>query len=69
VGLFGVLLPRLGLFITLPVLVVLASLASEEFTWLAAVVNAVVLTIFCWLVFSKGLGLTIPLWPTIAFGG
>jgi hypothetical protein len=69
VALYGFLLPRLGLFITLPVLVVLASLASEEFTWLAAVVNAVVLTIFCWLVFSKGLGLTIPLWPTIAFGG
>lgn len=69
VGLFGVLLPRMGMFFSLPLLVVLASLASDEFTWVSTLINAVVLTIFSWLVFSKGLGLTIPLLPTIAFGG
>jgi len=69
VALFGVMLPRLGMFISLPVLIVVASLASEEFTWLSIVISAVALTVFSWLVFSKGLGLTIPLWPTIAFGG
>lgn len=69
VALFGFLLPRLGMFITLPVLIIVASVASDEFSWVAAVINAVVLTVFCWLVFSKGLGLTIPLWPTVAFGG
>jgi hypothetical protein len=69
VALFGFMLPRIGMFISLPVLVVLASFASEEFTWLSTIVSAAVLTVFSWLVFSKGLGLTIPLLPTIAFGG
>lgn len=69
VGLFGVLLPRMGMFFSLPLLVVLASLASDEFTWVSTLINAVVLTIFSWLVFSKGLGLTIPLLPTFAIGG
>ena len=66
VTLFGFLLPRFGLFISMPVLVVLSSLASDEFTWLSTLVNAAVLTVFSWLVFSKGLGLTIPLWPVVA---
>jgi hypothetical protein len=69
VALFGLMLPRVGMFISLPVLVILSSLASEEFTWVSTIVGAVLLTVFSWLVFSKGLGLTIPLLPTIAFGG
>jgi hypothetical protein len=69
VALFGLMLPRVGMFISLPVMVVIASFASEEFTWLSAAINAAVLTVFSWLVFSKGLGLTIPLWPTFATGG
>jgi hypothetical protein len=71
VAAFGFLLPRLGLFITMPLLVIGSALASDEFHWLEAVINAVVLTVFSWLVFSVGLGLTIPLWPTftVAAGG
>jgi hypothetical protein len=65
VALFGFLLPRLGMFITLPVLVILSAMASEEFTIKDALLNAAVLTVMSWAVFSKGLGLTIPLWPTI----
>ncbi len=61
---FGLLLPRMGLIFTLPLLIGVASLASGEFRIKEVVVNAVVLTLGCWLVFSKGLGLTIPLWPT-----
>jgi hypothetical protein len=60
---FGLLLPRLGLIITLPVLIGVASLASGEFRIKEVVINAVVLTLGCWLVFSKGLNLSIPLWP------
>jgi hypothetical protein len=41
-----------------------ASLASGEFRIKEVVINAVVLTLGCWLVFSKGLNLSIPLWPT-----
>jgi hypothetical protein len=65
VALFGFLLPRLGMFITLPVLVILSALASEEFTIKDALLNAAVLTVMSWAIFSKGLGLTIPLLPTI----
>lgn len=62
--LFGAILPRLGLFISLPLLVVISSWASEEFSWKASVVNAIVLTVGSWLIFVKGLGLTIPVLPT-----
>jgi len=69
VVLFAVLLPRLGLAIALPLLVVLSSMAGDEFHWRDALINAAVLTLFSWLVFSVGLGLTIPLWPTIGIAG
>ena len=64
VVLFGLVLPRLGMAISLPVLIGVASLASGEFHWKEVLFNAVVLTIGSWLVFIKGLALTIPLWPT-----
>jgi hypothetical protein len=63
IALFGVLLPKLGLFITLPLLVLGAATASQEFHWKDALINAVVLTVFSWLIFIYGLNLTIPLKP------
>ena len=69
VAMFGFLLPRLGMFITLPLLVILSALASEEFTIKDALLNATVLTVMSWAVFSKGLGLTIPLLPTMFGAG
>lgn len=65
VAVFGLLLPRLGMVITIPVLVFVSSLAGDEFHWLDAVINSVALTVFSYLVFVLGLGLTIPLWPTM----
>jgi hypothetical protein len=64
---FGLLLPRLGLFTTVPILILMVSFATTEFTWVGTLVNAVALTIFAWLVFVVGLKLTIPLYPA-AFG-
>lgn len=64
VALFGLLLPLAGLFLTLPVLVVISALAGDEFHLGEALVSAGVLTLGSWLVFIKGLGLMIPLWPT-----
>ncbi len=64
VVMFGLLLPRLGMIVTLPLLIFVSSLASGEFHWKEVLINSVVLTAGCWAVFSKGLGLTIPLWPT-----
>jgi hypothetical protein len=60
---FGLLLPRLGLFLTVPVLILMVSFATSEFTWIGTLINAVVLTVFSWLVFVVGLKLTIPLYP------
>jgi hypothetical protein len=62
--LFGIMLPRLGLVITVPVLIAAVSLAGDEFKWRGVIIAAVVLTVFSWAVFVWGLGLTIPMWPT-----
>jgi hypothetical protein len=63
IALFGALLPRLGMFICLPLLVVTTALAGDEFHWGEALINAVLLTAFSWAIFIWGLSLTIPLWP------
>jgi Tripartite tricarboxylate transporter TctB family len=60
---FGTLLPRLGMVITIPILIVMTSLAGDEFQWRGVAVNAVVLTFFSWVIFVWGLKLTIPIWP------
>ena len=64
IALFGFMLPKLGMFISLPVLILVVSLAGDEFRWKGVVASSVVLTLFSYFVFSKGLGLTIPLIPT-----
>lgn len=68
VVLFGVALPRLGMIISLPLLILVASLAGDEFRLKEVVINIVVLTIGSWLIFIKGLSLVIPLWPTFLAG-
>lgn len=68
IAMFGVALPRLGLVITVPMLIVLTSFAGDEFHWKGVVANATVLTVGAWAIFVLGLKLTIPMWPTV-FGG
>ena len=63
VVLFGFALPKLGMIIALPLLVIIASLAGSEFSWKGVLVSCVVLTVGSWLIFIKGLNLIIPLWP------
>jgi hypothetical protein len=63
VAVFGWALPHLGLFVAIPLLVIGAALAGEEFRWQEALVNAVVLTSASWLIFNQGLQLRLPLWP------
>lgn len=63
VVLFGFILPRLGMFLSLPLLVLVAASASDEFHWKDAVLNAVILTAGSWVIFIYGLKLTIPLLP------
>jgi hypothetical protein len=61
---FGWVLPHLGMFVALPVLVVVSAAAGDEFHWRDALINAVILTIGSWVIFIYGLKLTIPLWPS-----
>lgn len=67
VALFGWALPHLGMFVSLPLLVVVAALAGDEFHWGEALVNAAILTAGSWVIFIWGLNLTIPLWPSFRF--
>jgi drug/metabolite transporter (DMT)-like permease len=61
---FGLLLPRLGMIITVPVLIFITSLAGDEFRWKGVLAAAVVLTAASYLIFIFGLKLTIPVWPS-----
>ena len=64
VVLFGFALPKLGMIISLPLLILVTSLAGDEFKLKEVIINSLVLTIGSWLIFIKGLNLIIPLWPT-----
>ncbi len=65
---FGLALPKLGLAVALPLLIAISTLAGEEFNWKEVAVNCVVLTAGSWLIFIKGLGLSIPLIPPFLSG-
>ena len=68
IAVFGVALPRLGMFLTIPLLILMVSTAGGEFSWKGALISSVVLTGFSWLVFIWGLNLTIPLKPAFMGG-
>lgn len=63
-AIFGVVLPFLGMVITLPLYIFFSSMAGDDFSWKASVINGIVLTAFSYFVFIYGLSLTIPLWPS-----
>lgn len=68
IAVFGVALPRLGLVCTLPLTILLSSLAGDEFRWRDVLISSVVLTAGSWAVFIWGLKLIIPLWPVYFTG-
>jgi hypothetical protein len=68
IAVFGAALPRLGMVVTVPILIVMTSFAGDEFHWKGVIANAIVLTFGSWVIFVWGLKLTIPMWPTF-FGG
>lgn len=59
--LFGMLLRGAGLIIALLALVLISAYASREFRWGPALALAFGLTVFCVIVFVKGLGVPLPL--------
>jgi hypothetical protein len=60
VVIFGFLVRGAGLAVALPLLVVSSASASAKFRWLPTIIMAVGLTVFCVLVFLKGLGIPLP---------
>jgi hypothetical protein len=68
VVMFGLILPRLGLLLSLPLLIIVAALAGDEWHWKDSIISVVVLTLGSWLIFIKGLSLVIPLWPSFITG-
>jgi len=63
VAVFGWALPHLGMVAALPILVIIAAMAGDEFHWGEVLANSVLLTVGSWVIFIWGLKLVIPLWP------
>ena len=64
---FGYGMPRLGLLCTVPVVTVLAVLATGEQRWRWVLLAAVLATVLAWAVLIQGLHLTLPVWPGVSF--
>ena len=64
VGIFGFALPRLGMVLTIPLLMATSSLAAGKFKLIEVIILSIVLTIGSYLAFITGLGLVIPVWPS-----
>ena len=58
---FGIVVRGAGLTVALPLLVIISALASSRFRWRPTLIMAAGLTIFCVLVFIKGLGIPLPI--------
>ncbi len=63
VAVFALTLPKLGMIVAVFLLILIASMASHEFSLKATLISAVVLLVFSWLVFVKGLELQFPFLP------
>lgn len=57
---FGLTVRGAGLAVAIPILIVLSAAASSRFRWKPTLLMAVGLTLFCVLVFLKGLGIPLP---------
>ncbi len=66
--LFGVLLPYLGLVLSLLVVIGLSSFASHEFSWWTMLANAAALVTISWVIFIWALRLPFPVWPPLLAG-
>lgn len=58
---FGLTVRGAGLIIALPALVIISSYASGKFSWRYSLALAAGLTVFCILIFVKGLGIPLPI--------
>ncbi|HMS80423.1 MAG TPA: tripartite tricarboxylate transporter TctB family protein [Burkholderiaceae bacterium] len=63
VAVYAATLPSLGFIVSLVLLIVISSIASHEFNLKTTLISSVVLLVFSWLVFVKGLELQFPFLP------
>jgi hypothetical protein len=61
--LFAILLPKLGLIVSLWILIFVSALGSHEFNFKETFLSAIVLSVLGWGVFAKGLELQLAVWP------
>ena len=62
-AIFGLAIERLGLVISIVLLIGVGAFASRALRPVETVVAALVLIVLSWAIFILGLGLTIPVWP------
>jgi hypothetical protein len=58
---FGFTIRGAGMVVALPILVIFSATASSRFSWKRTLLLAAGLTVFCVLVFIKGLGVPLPI--------
>jgi hypothetical protein len=60
---FGLSIERLGLVVSILLLVGVGAVAARGLRFLETLAAALVLIVLSWSIFILGLGLTIPVWP------
>jgi hypothetical protein len=63
VVLYGYLMKPLGLILATAALVYVSAFGGHEFKWKEVTILFVILAVFSWAVFVKGLTLPFPMWP------
>ncbi|HRQ64081.1 MAG TPA: tripartite tricarboxylate transporter TctB family protein [Xanthomonadaceae bacterium] len=63
--LFAVLLPLLGVLLTLLVMCAVSRVARPEYSWRETAVLSVCIALLCALIFHYGLGVQMPMWPAL----
>jgi putative tricarboxylic transport membrane protein len=66
IAFFALAIEPMGLAISVMGLVLISALGHRGTRLRESVSLAIGATLFCWLIFVKALGLTIPLWPQLA---
>ena len=66
--LYALTLLRLGFVVSLVLLMVISATASSEFNWKETILSTLVLGVFSYLAFVKGLELQFPVWPPFLTG-
>jgi len=63
IAVFGFTLRPLGLVLSTMLAVLVAASADRNFSWLGRITLALALAVIVYLIFSLGLGMTLPVWP------